>query len=375
MKKNLLFAFLFAPVFAQAQPGEAQSLFTCESNSLDFHLEINTQNAADAYAWLSADGLRMYFTKELGGYQFFLATRNNPDGPFTSLNMIPLPTEVSNAFSCWLSEDELHLYLSDGSILYHLTRNTINDLFGNVTLVNLVGIGYDFISSPSFTPDGQEMYLFLETVIGYQIAIFQKAGSNIYSYYGAVPMPSGMLPNPGQLSKNGLRYYMSIEPQSTPSTPMLVAYSRESLSASFEPGNLIEIDAAQSLSQYKGQCTVSGDETCLVFTYSPENSWPSNDLYSIRCDGNFTSVANPEMERWSVYPNPAQDRVYITGPEDSELQVEITCLNGALQQTRMPLNGGATRELSLENLPSGMYFIKIYSKGNLSGTQKLAVQK
>jgi hypothetical protein len=54
-----------------------------------------------------------------------------------------------------------------------------------------------------------------------------------------------------------------------------------------------------------------------------------------------------------VYPNPAQDRLFINGPVNNEGRYEIISAQGNLVKS-----GALESELSLENIQSGIYFIR-----------------
>jgi len=64
----------------------------------------------------------------------------------------------------------------------------------------------------------------------------------------------------------------------------------------------------------------------------------------------------------SIYPNPAKDELTISFPFDTKnLKCEIFNLNGQLVFIEQPINNQASNsfKISLENISSGMYFLKI----------------
>src|ERR1700740_2129980 len=76
--------------------------------------ELNTQYA-DAYPWISADGLRLYYT-DGGNNQIMYTERSNINSYFNAPTVAPLT--FAGAISCWLTQNELTMYISDGNAIY-----------------------------------------------------------------------------------------------------------------------------------------------------------------------------------------------------------------------------------------------------------------
>ncbi|MDX1913586.1 MAG: T9SS type A sorting domain-containing protein [Saprospiraceae bacterium] len=372
MKKICLLALFLAPVLASSQSAilrdDPQSQFTCNADSLRALSEINIIGASDAYSWLSADGLRLYFTQDDGGYRIMLAKRPNLDSPFASPTEVPLPDELSSTFSCWLTADELNIYLSNGDSLFHLSRNNVNDDFESFTIVTIIGGEYSFIAGQSFDPGGSEMYAYTRVGVSRKISIFQKTAPDTYVFTDFLALPNGMEPSPGQLSKNGLHYYFGSSVEA-PGIPGLFVLSRENLSQPFEAANMTKIEAVQNLTQAKGQCTVSADEKCLVFSYSVGNSWVSNDLYMIKCDGNFVSTQAPSVADWAVYPNPSTGAFLIKGTASEELYVDVYNALGLKVWSQQMAGEGA--DIQLSGQPNGIYLIHLREGNKSLGIKKL----
>src|SRR5688572_25117245 len=82
--------------------------------------ELNTSNA-DAYPWISSDGLRIYYTSTLTtGQGLVTASRNSLSAPFGPASY--LGGNFSTAISCWLTPDELTIFYTNGSSLFRATR-------------------------------------------------------------------------------------------------------------------------------------------------------------------------------------------------------------------------------------------------------------
>ncbi len=123
--------------------------------------EVNDPNVSDSYPWLSADGLRIYFTKQHGSkITFYVANRTATEGTFGKpVEMgITLP-KVNNNMSCYLSSDEKEIYALSGEVIYYAARKTTKDKFGvPVEIANTGATGY--LSGITLTDDASEMFVY-----------------------------------------------------------------------------------------------------------------------------------------------------------------------------------------------------------------------
>ncbi|GAB4286321.1 MAG: hypothetical protein Kow0068_11880 [Marinilabiliales bacterium] len=77
-----------------------------------------------------------------------------------------------------------------------------------------------------------------------------------------------------------------------------------------------------------------------------------------------------------IYPNPAKGQVYITGKNiNDNLYIELYDINGKqiLRKEYVPVNGLINKQLQLESLSDGMYYIKIMYNNTIK-TEKLLVK-
>jgi hypothetical protein len=75
-----------------------------------------------------------------------------------------------------------------------------------------------------------------------------------------------------------------------------------------------------------------------------------------------TNVISNYENRFEIYPNPVNDRLYI---ETQTLTIEIYDIYGRRQVAETPRHQG-NLTIDLENLKSGIYFVKINTeKGNI----------
>jgi hypothetical protein len=97
--------------------------------------ELNTAQS-DSFAWVSPDGLRIYFTRQAEPHekpQTYGATRTSADAPFG-------PAEyVSSMRHATMSGDELYIVGIDGNRfepkLHHARRNSVNSDFAPTTVI------------------------------------------------------------------------------------------------------------------------------------------------------------------------------------------------------------------------------------------------
>jgi len=126
-----------------------------------------------------------------------------------------------------------------------------------------------------------------------------------------------------------------------------------------------------------------------VFEYSDNNL--NNDTYQYQvsatyngCESgltdvipvtiNYTNINNPLQTLYVLYPNPANNVVFIKG--DDIRQIEIYDLQGRTVKTQLISSiqdGSAT--INISTLASGMYLVKIYSKTDKAEIKRLIVIK
>ncbi|NIP25430.1 MAG: hypothetical protein GWN67_13760 [Phycisphaerae bacterium] len=123
-------------------------------------IEVNTQYA-ERTPFLSSDGLSLYFARgNTSGYYYFRifeATRQEPFGPFTSVNEV-LSSVNQHVFAPWVSPDNLRMYYfaqSENPVLWQLKvseRAADNDPWpqgSDISELNLLGKIY----KPGLTGD------------------------------------------------------------------------------------------------------------------------------------------------------------------------------------------------------------------------------
>lgn len=120
--------------------------------------EINSADVADAYPWISGDGLRIYFVKE---QTIYIAERKTATEKFNT----PLPLKFEGdvqtpVLSIWLSNDEKKLFYISQNIIYTATRKSMNETFSLPSVFTNEFKDFEFISSLSFTQKMKDLYLY-----------------------------------------------------------------------------------------------------------------------------------------------------------------------------------------------------------------------
>ena len=350
MKKILpLFLFLqmlFVVVFAQNRDANGWSggekletsstlnllrhstmLNTANSNSLIYDTvrtidELNDSTAADAYPWLSPDALHLYYVNSASGNQIMFSQRLTTTAPFSSPVPVSLPVAI---LSIWLSDDELDYYGADGSALYYGHRTSTSLPFTSFSIITLNGFTTTFFSGPSLDQSQNELYLY---VVGVQNEIIQltRSGPTSFDLVRILPMPLNYIASPGQLSKDGLSYFMPAKYIGQPSK--LYEYTRASLTDSFTLSSFNLVQGIEDTVTWKTQPTVSDNASYMVFVASQTNSWPQNDLYIAHGD-EFVSVFDAdELDQVSIFPNPNNGNFKIVSSSSIIKEIEIVNLLG-----------------------------------------------
>jgi len=64
-------------------------------------------------------------------------------------------------------------------------------------------------------------------------------------------------------------------------------------------------------------------------------------------------------DRFTVYPNPARNKIFIQRKINTPVPVKLTDITGAELKAKMINSSSAVTELSLPSLPPGIYLLKI----------------
>ncbi|HQQ94592.1 MAG TPA: T9SS type A sorting domain-containing protein [Bacteroidia bacterium] len=332
-----------------------KSSYTCDSvRNIG---ELNTVTDADAYAWLSTDGLRIYYTRASGATNtIYQSSRASLSSPFVS----PVPADpiFNGSFSAWFSDNEKETFFKGPSSLMYSNRISSSTAFATPTTVVLHGMpASGFFAGPSLAPGMQEMYLFtyLNPSQTYIMRLI-KTGNFDYTVIDTLDVPPGRLPGPGQLSKNGLRYYFSLDSMGI---TRIYRCSRMNITATFGPA--VKFTPVYSTGSFNGQPSVNAGENVFAWTGNFGSTWAGNDLYTL-CLGTAgtTNTAFPESPRSCLLvPNPSQGQFSLKLPDNEYAQtfhLEILDASGKLVYENYITGKDA---LNLDFLFKGLYLIRL----------------
>ncbi|MEX0810649.1 MAG: hypothetical protein WD048_00445 [Chitinophagales bacterium] len=154
-------------VFVESKDGtqSGNNLFTAslDNGSVSNIKELKTlseDNISDSYPFLSADGKRLYFTKQHNANIEFYVADAGANGNFGAPEKLAIEIpKVSNNMSCVLSNDELDIYVLSGDHIYHAQRKAIDKAFSTpVKIASSHTEGY--MTGIAMTNDTEELYVF-----------------------------------------------------------------------------------------------------------------------------------------------------------------------------------------------------------------------
>lgn len=332
--------------------------------------ELNTADA-DAYPYISADGLTLYFSQggTVSESNLYVAKRATINDLFADVQRVST-TIPAGSISCWLTNDEKEIYYVNSSRLYHATRASRDQSFGQPGEILLDGIS-DFISGPSLTPSGNELYLYNHSGGEKKIIHMVRTSVNSFSVAGELNFPPGYLVNPGQLSKTGFEFYITL---GNDDSEKLYRLSRKSTDDSFDNAVLINTESG---STGIDQPSVSGDGSVLVYVKST-GTWRDNELGISTSDVlRSTVMAGKYGASLDVYPNPFAGTATLSFRLDKGENVKIgvyslTGIEVAVINEGYMSEGQHTMMLDAAGLKQGTYVAKLFA-GDKIRTQRVVV--
>lgn len=310
--------------------------------------ELNIQGKADAYPFLSSDGLRLYYVSD---NDLYTATRASVNDVFGGKSALFKTITGTKGYGCWLTSDELTIYYVINGSIYISKRSSVSEKFPEGTTVLSI-IGGSIFSGISFTPDMGELYAYKSSG---GMCKFNKTGENQYTFQKTLPVPSGFSSLTGQLSKDGLNLYVTLN-------NVLHVGKRIGLNQDFTDFTPIETGFVTST-----QPTVNGDQSIMIFVNSPNDRWDTNELYEI--NGEFVTGLQSinYVENFNVfYPNPSDNGVYQSDVELKDVKVYNSM--GHLIPVIQTNNS-----LNLSSQPEGVYMAYFKTK-NGTFKQKLSLR-
>lgn len=234
--------------------------------------QVNISDKADSYPYITEDGLRLYFTsnREGGHGRFFISTRKSLSEPFGEPKVLSKHL-TDGYYAGTLTADELTMCMVMSGDMYISVRKNLNEEFPKPVKISGTGDRYHF--GPSISPDGKQIIVTVTTGEKDKPWIYERTGTYSVGASKILPdVPAGEA-GPGQFSKDGLYYYLSIE---TNKTEHLWRYSRASLTDDFS--NLEELPEQMKGLKCILQPSLNKDGSVLVFVTAQNNLWDEDDI-------------------------------------------------------------------------------------------------
>lgn len=118
--------------------------------------------------------------------------------------------------------------------------------------------------------------------------------------------------------------------------------------------NYADTSVTINLNAYSGQSVYIG------FEYTTSTSYNASDLYLDDVEvinTNSSAISENEKIDFKIFPNPAQDYIYVSGDLKNQSIAKVYDVNGRVLATKqIQMND---RKLDISGLVSGMYFIEI----------------
>ncbi len=333
---------------------------------------INQPKVADAYPYLSADGLRLYFTsnREGGHGRFFISQRTSVVLPFGE-PMVLGKELVDGFYAGTMTADELTLCMVKAGDMYISYRRSMQHEFSQPVLIKGQSENYHF--GPAISPDGSEIIVTVTVDDVDIMKMYRKRVTGEFEEAGVLPTPNQGEPGPGQFSKDGLSYYFSLE--ETKEDAVIWRYSRPSVKDKFV--DLEKLPVTINALKRNFQPSVNGDGSIIVFVTSQNDLWEEDDIMLVNDDGRkleamekFETVTKNESGAIAVmnkvvtakvraYPNPFNDNITLEVDEESVegSVVSIYDLRGALVSSERITGSRMTIELS--QLAAGTYVYQV----------------
>lgn len=283
--------------------GETEEAPLSEVHTLPDHLlnhpyiryqhQINVAGEAEAYPWISADALRMYFTK---GNTMYMSLRTSRYEDFGKAAMVELDKHGSFN-SGWLTNNELKMYCTNGSSIWIYERNNTSEAFRYLKSIDVKNYASGFISAASFTPDMKTMMVY-NSHEGQKLLFFEMAneGTVVLSHNKTLELQYGEIAV-GQFSKDGKWIYFSVDNDPDWAIYKLpLAYVDQPESAMQEVLRLSGVRI--------GKPSISYDETFLCFNATAQNLWQDNEIMVV--DLNNLSYMPQDTMVFALHPADVQ---------------------------------------------------------------------
>jgi len=331
--------------------------------------ELDQLSTGEAYAWISNNGLRIYYTAfdDINGvYAIWTSQRRGTDQNFRTHQKLAINSIEKDNISAWLDDEEKTIAFvrrtTEGTTdteIHIAQRDSKNDDFENSEALQLVGGVKGTILSPSFTQDLEQLIFFNEYKGRSYILVFKKTGHLEYSFDYQLSFPKRYHVKTGKLSTDGLEYYVSI--QYGTKKPSLYTFKRTSTDKAFSemiemPDVLINDPDCRNHQHY-----FSSNKNFIVFTRSKEDRWSSNSIFIAR-NKNFKEQSAEEVSLTShlddiiMYPNPSIENIYFKNVEAQSYTILMYNESGQLVKQFREL--ADDQAVHIADMAPGAYYFK-----------------
>lgn len=257
--------------------------------------QINGSNRCEAYPWISGDGLRLYFTSNRdGGHgNIYFSERKSIDERFEAAKKV-FQTKENRYYAASLTADELTMYLTlEGYTLYIAERKSRTEPFSTPRVIPELKDRKLF--GPGISADGSEMMVIDYTQTngkGQQTIWLVKGTDGKFTEKAKLKLPEGKTAGPGQISKDGLSYYCSLEGINGQGE-YLYRYTRNAIGTEFTLAGKMADDV--NATRENLQPSVNGDGTIMAYVINNDGSWNGDDIRVVKFDGDKVADDNPVL--------------------------------------------------------------------------------
>lgn len=419
MKKAfLLFAVLIVSIgTVWSQTNVATSTISSSSKSVSFSGitpldELNHSDIAEAYPWISDDGLTLYYVSgDFSAGQMKVVHRNSLTEKFGEPKTL-FPS-FDDQLGCWLNQNQTNIFFVQRGHLYQASRTSVNEGFSTPKEVNLDFKGHDneFFSGPSLTENMDELYLYYSGDVT-KIIQFKKTANNNYELVGTLPFPTGMDVRPGQLAQNGTMFFTSVANNDETSYSFCTV-TRAKIGDKWN--RMTKVGGMNSNMRTFNQSALNSKADILVCVEAASNSWANNDLY-IAYGSDVAPITNnpdkvlvntieepkndvinlsipvPVADKVSptiadvitttdlkIYPNPTVSiaSIQFSLANDADINIIVTDLSGKeiLNLAQGILTAGMQQvSIDMNTFTAGVYFVSVKCGTNLIGSGQVVKQ-
>ncbi len=282
--------------------------------------EVNTE-LHETSPFLSYDGLTLYFSRDDGLFSIYSATRDEPSGPFTSVQLAL--SSSYHVYGPWVSPDNLRMYYheerSSGWLLKVSERASVDDPWSQGTNVSEIS-ALGNIHAPKLTPDELTIFFASPDTTG------GLAGMGGYDIWTAsrpdMSSPFGNVRNLTEIntishesgpfiSPDGLTLYFSSD---SSGLSQLFKVTRESLSEPF--GNIEHLSFFDTPGGHSYRPVLSSDGKAFYFARFLTDEDP--DIYVSYRTANPYEIAILCIENAILKKNKAITKINAAMDEESQ---------------------------------------------------------